>query len=50
MIMPINLANKTQNDQHDVRLMANNDPFNQASSLLTMQPPGAQINESEAKK
>jgi hypothetical protein len=49
MIMPINLANKTQNDQHDVRLMANNDPFNQASSLLTMQPPGARINESAAK-
>ena len=50
MIMPINLANKTQNDQHDVLLMAKNEKFNHASSLLSMQPPGAQINDIEAKK
>jgi hypothetical protein len=46
MIMPINLVNQKLNDQHDVLLMAKNDPLknNHASSLLTIPPPGAQIN------
>ena len=46
MIMPINHVKQTLNDQHDVLLMAKNDSFknNHASSLLTMPPPGAQIN------
>lgn len=52
MIMPINLVNQKLNDHHDVLLMAKNDPLknNHASSLLTIPPPGAQINVSQAKK
>jgi hypothetical protein len=46
MIMPINLVKQTLNDQHDVLILSKSDPFknNHASSLLTMAPPGAQIN------